>query len=176
MRGLNVCRQCGGGAIQARNAAKARLTEAAAAKAMDTYGLPVEVNPVDALLAEVHRTAGHVAWLGQRIKALQESELVWGKTEQVSKTATEFPGTDTTEGAVPNALLKLYQQERAHLVGVCKTAIAAGLDERRVRLAESQGAMIAQVIRAILGDLDLSAQQQSMVAEVVPRHLRMLAA
>jgi hypothetical protein len=35
---------------------------------------------------------------------------------------------------------------------------------------------VAGVIRAILGDLGLTAEQQAMVSEVVPRRLRELAA
>jgi isopropylmalate/homocitrate/citramalate synthase len=139
---------------------------------MATYGLPVEINPVDALLQEVHRTAGHVAWLAERVKEVEQDELVWSKTREVDKTATENPGIDTTEQAVPHAWLILYRTERKHLIDVCRTAIAAGIEERRVKLAEAQGAMLADVIRAILNDLHLSPEQQRMVGEVVPRHLR----
>lgn len=142
---------------------------------MRTYGLPVDINPVDALLQEVHRTAGHVAWLAERVRELHDSEIIWGRTETVDRTAGEFPGVDTTESAVPHAWVKLYQSERAHLAAVCKAAISAGLDERRVRLAESQGAMLASVIRAILDDLSLTPEQQVLVPDVVPRHLRAIA-
>ena len=54
-------------------------------------------------------------------------------------------------------------------------AIKAGVEERRVRLAESQGELVAGVIRAILSDLGLTVEQQALVGEVVPRHLRLLA-
>lgn len=36
-----------------------------AVRAVATYGLPREIDPHAALLEELHRTAGHVAWLGQ---------------------------------------------------------------------------------------------------------------
>jgi len=61
-------------------------------------------------------------------------------------------------------------------VAVTKAAIAAGIEERKVRIAEQQGALLADVIRRILGDLDLNAEQQARVPEVVPRHLRAVAA
>lgn len=174
-KGATRCRFHGGATPKSKAKAKERLAEAAAAKAMQTYGAPVEVDPVTALLGEVHRTAGHVAWLGERIRELQSSELVWSKTKEVDKTATENPGVDTTESAVPHAWLQLYRAERKHLIDVTKTAIAAGIEERRVRLAESQGTMLATVIRAILDDLHLSAEQRAMVPDVVPRHLRAVA-
>jgi hypothetical protein len=96
---------------------------------------------------------------------------VWGVTKK--KTGGEDFGT--TEEAVPNIWLKLYQAERAHLVSVCAQAIKAGIEERRIRLAESQGELVAHAIRAILADLGLSAEQQALVPEVVPRHLRLIA-
>lgn len=146
-----------------------------ARRAMATYGMPIEINPVDALLEEVHRTAGHVAWLGERIREISGDDLIWSKTKQVDKTATENPGIDTTESAVPHAWLLLYRTERKHLVEVTRTAIAAGIEERRVQLAEAQGTMLATVIRAVLDDLHLSAEQRAMVPDVVPRHLRAVA-
>lgn len=145
---------------------------AAAKAAVHTYGLPREVAPDVALLEEVHRTAGHVAWLHDRVREFEDqNDLVWGKTKR--KTGGEDWGE--TEEAAPNIWLKLYQQERTHLVRVCSEAIRAGIEERRVKLAESQGALLVQVIRAILGDLDLTAEQQAKVSDVVPRHLRAVA-
>jgi hypothetical protein len=144
--------------------------------AVATYGLPVDVNPADALLAEVHRTAGHVAWLAERVRELDEDRLTWGVTEEVDRGATEFAGVDTTRSARPNALLQLYQSERSHLVKVCATAVAAGIEERRVKLAEAQGVMLAGVIRAILGELQLTVDQQARAPEIASRHLRQLAA
>ena len=43
---------------------------------------------------------------------------------------------------------------------------------RELRLAEQQGALLADVIRAILADLNLTKAQQALVAVVVPAHLR----
>jgi hypothetical protein len=61
-------------------------------------------------------------------------------------------------------------------VKVCSEAIRAGIEERRIRLAEQEGALVAQAIRAILADLNLTAEQQERVPEIVPRHLRALSA
>lgn len=145
---------------------------ALAEKAVATFGLPREIDPRDALLEEVYRTAGAVDWLQQQVQALAAEDVVWGKTEEVDKQAGEFPGVDTRRAAEVNLWVQLWQRERAHLVRVSKEAIGAGLEERRVRLAEQQGAMLAGVIKAILGDLDLSPEQQAKVATVVPMRLR----
>jgi len=173
--GATRCRFHGGATPQSRKAVERRKAEAVLAGAVKTYGLPVDVSPTEALLDEVKWTAGHVAWLRERIQEFEAGALSWGKTAEVVKDSGEFPGTDTTHSAAPPVLLELYQRERKHLLDVCKAAIGAGLEERRVRLAESQGAMLAGVIRAILGDLNLSPAQQDLVSTVVPRHLRAVA-
>lgn len=49
------------------------------------------------------------------------------------------------------------------------------VDERRVRLAETQGALVADVIRRILDRLSLSDEQVALVGTVVPEELRALA-
>jgi hypothetical protein len=166
--GHGTCWQHGGTAPSHIAAGQVAMARAA----MATYGQKADTNPVDALLDEVRWTAGHVAWLRERVREIEQEALTWGKTEQVDKQASEFPGVDTTEAARPNVWLVLYQQERKHLVDVCKAAISAGIEERRVRLAEQQGEVIVGVIQAILGDLGLSPEQQAMVPEVVPRRLR----
>jgi hypothetical protein len=169
--GGTVCESHGGKAPQVRSAADARIATQKVRALVETYGLPVEITPELAILGEVHRTAGHVAWLEQQVRALSPSELTWGVTR------VKEGGDDrgTTEEAAPHVLLKLYHVERAHLVKVCSEALRAGIEERRVKLAEHQGALVADVIRAILGDLKLNAKQQARVREVVPRHLRALA-
>jgi hypothetical protein len=156
--------------------------EQQAHKAVITYGLKIETTATEALLDEVQWTAGHVAWLRERVREIEatavtgdgegdRNDLVWGTTKV--KTGGDDHGT--TEEAAPNIWLKLYQTERTHLVKVCSEAIRAGIEERRVKLAEAQGAILVQVIRAILTDLDLNAGQQAKVTEVVPRHLRAVA-
>lgn len=176
MKGQKVCRNHGGASPQAKAAAEVRIQVAEAAKAVATFGLPREVDPRDALLEEVHRTAGAVAWLHEQVQALRSEDVVWGVTEEVTKDAGEFPGVDTTRAAKVNVWVELWRAERAHLVKVAKEAIGAGLEERRVRLAEQQGAMLASVIKAILGDLDLTPEQQVTAARVVPFRLRSVAA
>lgn len=155
-----------------------------AREAAHTYGLRVDVDPRDALLQEVHRTAGAVAWIGEQVQALDTEAVVWGtaqvKERQVPVPYDEDNGegggvitiSETTMKAVLNVWVQLYQSERRHLREVCRDAIAAGIAERQVRLAEEQGALLVGVIRAILVDLNLTAEQSAAVTEVVPRHLR----
>lgn len=143
-----------------------------AEKAVATYGLPRDISPTDALLEEVRFTAGHVAWLRQRVSELAPDALTWGTREVVDKQATEFTGTDTTEAAAVNVWLELYYRERKHLLDVCKAAISVGIEERYVRLEEAKGQLVADLIRRILGRLDLSDLQQDVSARVIPEEFR----
>src|SRR5260221_537926 len=90
--GTGRCKLHGGSTHDHKAAARTEI----ARRAVETYGLPREVTPDVALLEEVHRTAGHVAWLAEIVAAIEEDDLVWGKTEEVDKNATEFGGVDTT--------------------------------------------------------------------------------
>lgn len=169
--GDGPCKLHGGATWTHRRAAQ----KSQARRDVETFGLPVEVDPADALLQEVQRTAGHVAWLGEQVRALEPDALIWG-TVKVKAGTTPLGETASTEQAAALSMwLQLYQQERKHLVAVCTAALNAGVEERRVRVAEQQGAVLASVIRAVLDDLDLSEAQRSLVGEVVPRHLRAVA-
>jgi hypothetical protein len=69
--------------------------------------------------------------------------------------------------------VKLLAEERKHLQDVVRDCIRAGIEERRVRIAEDQGKLIATVIRGILADLGVADRPE--VGQVVGRHLRLAA-
>ncbi|MGN7250065.1 hypothetical protein [Arthrobacter sp. SAFR-014] len=144
-------------------------------KAVRTLGLPVDVDPGKALLDEIHWTAGHVAWLREKVQELEAEELVWGKTQHDDGVGPQGVVDVTTEKAAPSVWYDLYLKEREHLAKVCALALRAGIEERRVKLAENQGLLVADVIRRILNALGLTPEQQLLVPEIVPRELRALA-
>lgn len=166
--GAKTCRFHGSGTKRSKAKAARVVAAREAEKAVATLGLAVDISPTDALLEEVKWTAGHVAWLRERVEELDEEALTWGTAQHSSGPE----GTTITEKAGPSIWYELYAQERRHLVVVCAAALRAGVEERRVQVAEAQGAQLAAVIRAILDDLRLTAAQQKLVASVVPRHLR----
>lgn len=172
MRGQDVCSHHGGKSPQNLAAAEKRIAEEQATKVLRRFGEPIDTTPSEALLEAVKWTAGYVAWLRDKVADLDDDEdLVWGATR--FKEGGEDRGL--TEEAKPNAWLQLLGEWHDRLVRICAEAIKAGIEERRVRIAESQGALVANVIRAILADLDLTPTQQKLVADVVPRHLRAVA-
>lgn len=169
IQGATRCRMHGGASPRAKAAAERRLAEQAAREAVVTYGLPVDISPTEALLREVRYTAGHVEWLRARVQELEEAKLTVGVTEQ----KIDPTGAKSTKiESVPNAWVRLYQEERRHLVAVTTAALKAGVEERRVRLEEAQGAAIVELLDTILDGLDLTPAQQEKAHDVVPRALR----
>lgn len=140
--GYGLCKLHGGnspnGTVNARGIEAARLVE--------QYGLPREIDPHEALLEELARTAGHVDWLRVQIGEIEEAALVG----PVGQEGTGKDGTTHHPEGKPNAWLALYQEERKHLVSVAGACAKAGIEERRVRIAEEQGQMIARVLRSVL--------------------------
>ncbi len=157
------------------NHVKAAQREAAA-EAVEMYGLPREVEPTDALLEEIHRTAGHVAWLEQRVRALDPDELVFGKFKEAAKTTGAGEAVVSERRVERRAgismLVKLYREERRHLVDVCRVAIAAGIAERQVRVAEHQAAIFATALRGIVEDLGVG--DHPKLGKIVRRHLTLV--
>lgn len=182
--GGTVCPSHGGNAPQVRALAARRLEQRAAEAAVVTLGLPVDVTPTEALLDEVRWTAGHVAWLRTKVAELEVDDLSWGVTSEVEKGSGEFPGTDITREGKPSVWYELYARERDRLVKVCEATIRAGVEERKVRLAESQGALVAAVIGRVLdgmlaallaaGAVEASLREAwaAAVPQVVPPALR----
>lgn len=138
VHGATVCHKHGAGrGSPARKAADRRIEAERIGhqmqKAVSTYGLPVEVDPGQALLEEVARTVGHVAWLRARVDALSEKQL--------------------HAGGQPAPLLLSYRAERAHLVRVAADACRAGLEARQIALMERQADLIVEAFRRFAGDL-----------------------
>jgi len=179
-----VCTAHGGRAPQVKAAQERRAVEVKAAEAVRVLGLPVDVSPTDALLQEVQWTAGHVAWLRGKVQELEPESLVWGATKKVDRAGA---GVETTDGSAPSVWYELYARERDHLVKVSAAALRAGVEERKVRLAESQGNIVIELIRRVLDglyralitagfdDAVLQDAWDAAVADVVPREVRALA-
>ena len=153
--GLNVCDMHGGKTPVAVAAAERRLQERAALTALESFGVPVVVDPHTALLQELHRTAGAVAWTGAIVAELDRKALVWGITKE--KDGGDDAGT--TREAKPNIWYELWARERKHLVEVAKACVSAGIEERRVRLEERDARMVVSKFDAAVAKVGLADEQ-----------------
>lgn len=190
--GATICKSHGSAAPHVAAAAARRVEEqkaqAKAARQLARFGQPIDVNPAEALLDLVRWTAGEVAYWRARVVTLEETNpkaLTWGVTSEAEKQATEFPGTDTTREAAPAVEYRMLIDASNRYAAYATAAIRAGIDERRVRLAESQGQIVSTALRAILDGLLTALLGAGMpptlrpvwvdaVATIVPRELRAL--
>lgn len=146
-----------GGATRSHERAGAREL---ARRGLLWYGDPdPDADPGEALLEEVQRTAGHVAWLAKEI------------SEREGPEEGAEPEEASAERLRLSSLRVLYREERDHLVRVCQVALNAGVEERRVRLAEQLGDQLANVLDAIFGELELTPKQRKQAPAIVRRHL-----
>lgn len=140
--GYKTCKLHGG---SMRNHVKAAQNEQAL-EAVQKYALPIKTDPHEALIDELERTAGWVAFLNEQVQAIE-------KVAQMRQ--LKGGGRDGIPEEVPHIWIQMLAQERSHLLNVAKTCVAVGIEERRVKIAEQQGELIAGVVRGLLEDLKI---------------------
>jgi hypothetical protein len=125
------------------------------ADARQLLGIPVEMNPLDALMWCIRITAGEIVWYSERMGELSEDKWI----------------EDTFVGKQ----LHLYARNRTvaidRLAKYSKWAVDSGIAERAMRLAESYGEQLYQLLHGVLEDLDLSPSQRQAAPEIITRHL-----
>lgn len=166
--GARVCKMHGGGAPQV----KAR---AAVVAEVMRWGLgDTTIDPGEVLLRLVSQSAARAQRYADELQALVAEAEADGKNLRdalVREAYGEFGPT----GEYVRGLVELENAERDRCAGFAAKAVAAGLAERQVRLAERQGELIAQVLTAVFDDLGLSEQQREAAPDVIRRHLRLIA-
>jgi len=166
IQGGDVCNKHGGSAGQVRKAATRRVVEKRALAELAAFGVPIEVDPRDAALQEVWRSAGRVAYYEQRVKEIEAADrdaLVWGVTEEAEIRASEFGGTNTKREAKPNIWLELEFRERKHFRDAYKTAHDMGVEDRQNDLAELFGKQMFALMSAAFDALQLTPEQQALI-------------
>jgi hypothetical protein len=160
--GGTVCRFHGGGAPQVRRAAEERLAVQQIEQLLDSMGGSLDVDPGEAILELVREAAFNVGWLRQQVSALRD-----GVTEM------EF-GPGGARRVTEKAIVRMYDAERERLAKFSQMAVAAGVEERRLRVEEDQAHVLVQVIAATLDDpeLGLTHAQREMGRRIVGRNLR----
>lgn len=176
LSGQRVC-QYHGGATQAAKAAAEQRKAAEEShrqltKLANSLGEQSDVtDPSEIVLEQIQWRHGHVRWLRTRAMAIAPKQAVWGRTKK--KVGGDDHGV--TSEAKPNIWWQLYFQASGELEKLCIEAIRAGLEERRVKLAEQQADALVGMLDGLLIDLGRD-PNDPQTAETVERHLRALSA
>ena len=160
-------------------ARQSNRTRRGSAVAGPLYGKPtLDTDPAEVLLNEIRRTAGHIEWLAGNLQESDPHQFVRGLW--LAKRQSGFikeDEIDTGDLSQAGAMwLELYLTERRHLATICRTALAAGIEERRVRLAERQAERVSEAFRGVLFDLgelfgiDIDPENDA-VRSIVYKHL-----
>ena len=186
--GVGRCKRHGGCTESHQQAASVEI----ARQECDRLGVPIQVDPGEALIREVWEAAGNVAFYRQLVQELPthpepdeyvvpdvkeeglidappdgERDAHWVRgTPGVYGPTYHQSGIPTGE-AKPHILVQLYNDERKHLVSVAAAALKAGVEERRVRMAESDATMILGAQVKALVAMGLSDRLEEFRAQFV---------
>lgn len=191
-----VCHKHGGNAPQVRKGAQERLERQHMAAALVSWGVdnrPAEEHPIDGLLLEVARSAQAVEFYGTCIADLEVPVTDDGLVDILPSDNPEDPddegvvlgqgkryvwGRNHQGDLAPHVLVNLWNEERDRHARMCKDALRAGVDERRVQMAEQLGQAIVGVVMEVVNDeaLQLTPAQQVLARECAARALRAIPA
>ena len=156
--GEGSCKLHGGATRRQASGAARVLARREAEDAVLRLGFEAVTDPYGALQQLAGELSAVKDWLRGQVERLESMRYQGGSGEQIRGELSAYQAALRDTAAVLTAMARLR------------------IDERQVRLAEAQGQLVAQAVRAILADLDLTAEQEARVPVVVPRHLRALAA
>lgn len=152
--GTDVCHYHGGKAPQTLNVAQKRQQEEKLARAAALLGLPIEIDPHTALVEELRRAAGNVAWLQGQV----EERGIDGMVEYSDQ-----------YGSRPSVWYQMWTQERERLKAVSVECAKVGVEERRVSIVTENARQMSQMIRSILHALDIAIDER--VSDIVKTQL-----
>lgn len=119
------------------------------------FGRPIEINPLDAIIKCISIRHGELTWLSEKMSKLAERE--W----------TE----DTLYGKQFHVYARERQAAMNDVVRYSQIAVSLGIAERYVKMAETYGEMLANLIRGILDDLVLTPEQRERAPAIVRARL-----
>ncbi len=175
--GATRCGRHGGNSPKAKAAAEQRIAQQELTQQVGTLGIREkypDIDPGQALLSEIQISHAHVQWLRGKVAEIEPNELVWGVTKTEAGIGPQGPVDTTTQEAGFNTWYQLYTREREHFAKLTTMALKAGIEARKIALAEQQGALVARALQEIFGKLDLSKQQAALLPTIVPAALRQL--
>lgn len=148
--GVGRCRRHGGASPKAEMAGVVTL----ARREATVMGQPLDIEPGEALLECVRISAGEVQYASDRIAELDPEQIVGPvvstrplKREKGAESSTKR--VEEHAGPALHIWILVRQQSMDRLVNYSRIALAAGIEERRVRVAESQAQTFAEAMRRL---------------------------
>lgn len=175
--GATVCRVHGGAipAVAAKAAVRAEVMRWTIGDATD--------DPGEVLLRLVTQSRMRVDAYAQVIEEkITAGQKLYGDAFNLERILIGDNMTVTMDGdAVKTSeyirgVVQLEATERDRLAGFAAKAIGAGLAERQVRVAERQGELLAELMRAVMSDPELgfTESQREAMPRVFRRHLALV--
>lgn len=135
-------------------------------QAADSLGVPIEIDPGEALIRAVWEAEGNLAFYRAQVEQLSYGEEPDDAPEggpargilQPKMSRSSGPDAETyVVEYEPHPLVVLYHEAERWRAQVASIALKAGVEERRVRLAEADavkvfGAQVATLVAMGLGD------------------------
>lgn len=162
IKGALVCTAHGGKTPNVRKAAAMKLTEEYVRREIDSMREVAQLRSVGDIYDDLLEVASdNRAW-----RLLLRDRVSYLTTLHTN------PTEHTGEQVRADVLLFERSLERSAKIG--EVLARLNLDERKQALDERTAAQLALVIQTILGDLNLTPEQQAIAAEAAPRRVREL--
>jgi hypothetical protein len=186
--GFGECKLHGGCTATGRKRAARMEAEQLAAEWAERYAeLEPDVDASDVLVRMVSRAAWLVSFYGRKYRELLHVKGDDGLVVASERTRTwhgvggseteDVPKGQGEETIVSNDVHlhiwgRLYHEAIDRAARLAKTALDAGVDERRIRLAESQADELAEMFREFIEALGLTADQAARAPDLLERTIR----
>lgn len=162
--GAGRCKRHGGATPVLRDKAKREM----AMREVRFFGLPRDIDPHEALLHTVRSAYAMTVWLQAKIQSMDSdrelTQTVWGEE-----------GPSKVERSV---WVELYQDALKDLNKFAKIAVDAGVEERRVQMAERQGQKMTEFMDRVFEQLDVPPRRRAEIVraaiEELPEHAEVL--
>lgn len=153
-KGEGRCWKHGGASPQAEFAGQLVI----ARREAQVMGLPLDIDPIEAMLQLIKIAAGEVRYCSERVAELEDKDAA-GPVRTVTmrpRKKGEAGAEGTTSSSEiqlgPPALhvwIRARNEAMDRLFGYTKAAIAVGIAERRIRIAKDQAANVAEAMRLL---------------------------
>lgn len=140
-------------------------------------GTPQDISPEDALLLALSITTGEVRYCDAQIARLTEDELFERPERSVY---AEMPSghwemvEERRDAEVISRWQTLRRDAMDRMARYAKMAIDVGLEAKNQQIREKQATLIAKFFEAVMGEIELTADQQNALGPALRRHLEIV--